>query len=165
MTAQATFNRRSSGAVKLSARASEVFHRYVQRRPGDTEAGGIMLGRLILNSDDIVIDEATEPQVEDRRSRFFFWRSNKPAQRRVQQAWSESEGTQVYLGEWHTHPEDIPSPSAVDIDNWKTILRKSRYEQGFLFFAIVGRRAIRIWEGRILDGVRIEELSLKVDHE
>jgi integrative and conjugative element protein (TIGR02256 family) len=115
-----------------------------------------MLGRLILDSSDVIVDEATQPHPDDKRSRFFFWRSNRPAQQRVVDAWNGSSGTHIYLGEWHTHPEDVPTPSCVDIQNWKRILKKSRFEQGFLLFVIVGRRETRVWEAR--KGRKIELL-------
>jgi hypothetical protein len=42
-----------------------------------SEAGGVLLGRHLLDTDDIVVDEVTTPQKSDRRSRFGFFRSKK----------------------------------------------------------------------------------------
>lgn len=124
------------------------------RQVGDTtvEAGGLLLGRLIDGSADVVVDEATGPHAHDRRSRFAFFRRRNPAQGLVNRAWAGSSGTRIYLGEWHSHPEDDPTPSDPDYNNWRRILREVKCEHHRLFFLIVGRRRIRVWEGRRSDG-------------
>lgn len=118
-----------------------------QSRQSMPEAGGILLGRLIESSPDIVIDAATPPHPEDRESRFSFFRRKEPAQHRVNIAWMASGGTSIYLGEWHSHPEDDPHPSGQDLSNWKRILRYVKCEHDALFFLIVGRHHSRAWEG------------------
>jgi integrative and conjugative element protein (TIGR02256 family) len=95
------FKRPCGGIVVLSDSVLDTFADFTQVGKDDPEAGGILLGRLIIDSEDVVIDEATKPAPEDRRSRFYFRRSNKPALRRVTEAWETSGGTQVYLGDWH----------------------------------------------------------------
>jgi integrative and conjugative element protein (TIGR02256 family) len=124
------------------------------------ESGGILLGRWIVDSQDVVVDSATPPTPEDRRGRFFFWRALKPAQRIVNAAWSQSAQTQWYLGEWHSHPEDHPTPSSKDREDWLRILREARYEQPALFFAIVGCMTISVWEGVKVTGVTTQLLPM-----
>lgn len=41
------------------------------------EAGGVLLGRHLLDSHDLVVDEVTTPKSGDRRSRFGFFRSKR----------------------------------------------------------------------------------------
>lgn len=135
----------SGGLVGFGQSAVEVLHRHRQVDAVSHEAGGMLLGRLIDGSDDIVVDEATEPTGADRRGRYFFNRARAAAQRYIDIVWGRSKGTSVYLGEWHSHPEDDPSPSGQDEVNWRRITRKARYDQDFLIFVIVGRRLIRIW--------------------
>ncbi|MCI0627734.1 MAG: Mov34/MPN/PAD-1 family protein [Acidobacteria bacterium] len=106
----------------------------------------MLLGRLISEADDVVIDSVTVPGPTDRCSRFAFFRDRKRSQRDVTRAWSESAATRVYLGEWHSHPEDRPEPSGQDLKNWRRISERSKYEQNFLLFLIVGRKALRLWE-------------------
>jgi len=142
------FAKRDGGQVVLSENALSVLTRYVQTDSTATEAGGVILGRLILNSNDVVVDEATEPSISDRRSRFFFWRSKKTTQGMVNKAWNDTHQTRVYLGEWHSHPEDDPTPSCIDKRNWRKIVRRAKFEQDFLLFLIVGRKEIRLWELR-----------------
>lgn len=119
---------------------------YGQLGPNDPEAGGILLGRLISEAVDVVIDNVTVPGPTDRRSRFSFFRDRKRSQQHVTQAWAESAATRVYLGEWHSHPEDRPEPSGQDLKNWRRISQRSEYQQSFLLFLIVGCKALRLWE-------------------
>ena len=50
----------------------------------------------------------------DKRSRFSFIRSKISAQRIVDKKWHDSNGIENYLGEWHSHPENCPTPSHTD---------------------------------------------------
>lgn len=113
---------------------------------GTPEAGGILLGRLIKGSPDTVVDQALGPSAEDRRGRFSFFRARQPAQVLVDQVWQTSGQTLNYLGEWHTHPEDDPSPSCIDRRDWSRITARARFEQPSLLFVIVGRVHLRVWE-------------------
>jgi integrative and conjugative element protein (TIGR02256 family) len=119
-------------------------HRQLHAR--DPESGGLLLGRLISGTEDVVIDFVSRPSGADRATRFRFFRARRPAQQRVTDAWHESLGTRVYLGEWHTHPEDDPTPSCIDRRNWRRIVKRAQFEQPFLFFVIVGRRGTAAWQ-------------------
>ncbi|MBZ2206510.1 Mov34/MPN/PAD-1 family protein [Massilia soli] len=108
------------------------------------EAGGALLGRHLIDTDDIVVDEVTTPQKSDRRSRFSFFRSKKHGVI-AQGRWSEEASTLAYLGLWHTHPERDPTPSGVDRQDWKQALSKDTFYGDMLFFPIVGIERIRVW--------------------
>lgn len=140
------FTRRRGGIVEFREDPLSLFLQHRQLSDDSLEAGGVLLGRLILCTSDIVIDEATEPATADRRSRASFLRAREPAQRRVERAWQESHGTKIYLGEWHSHPEDRPEPSPHDRSDWGRLARMADYEQETLLFAIVGRCEIFLWE-------------------
>ena len=146
------FKDKKNNRIKIAARALRTMRQFRQLRPEHTEAGGVLLGRLIDGSENLVIDEATIPDSSDRRSRFNFFRSKNRTQQRINQAWQETNQTRNYLGEWHTHPEDYPTPSGHDIENWKRIVSVSRFEQKALVFLIVGRRAVHAW--RVQKGER-----------
>src|SRR5262249_21943365 len=103
-----------------------------------------MLGRLILGTSDVIVDAVTSPFTEDKYSRFTFFRSKRRAQQVVDEAWHTSRGTKIYLGDWHTHPEDIPNPSRQDLRNWRKICEAAVYEQKVLLFLIAGRVSIRV---------------------
>ena len=48
------------GTVALSDSALYFFANFAQLRNADPETGGILLGRLIVDSEDVVVDEATK---------------------------------------------------------------------------------------------------------
>jgi integrative and conjugative element protein (TIGR02256 family) len=141
-----TFKRPFGGCVFLSPNALIQMEEYRQRGTFASEAGGILLGRIFPDSGDVHVDCVTTPNPSDQRSRFRFIRAAQPTQNAIESAWSESQGLQNYLGEWHTHPEDDPTPSSLDRRNWSRLARTATYEQAALFFIIVGRTSIRLWE-------------------
>lgn len=117
---------------------------FAQRRFWDSEAGGVLLGRHLLDSHDVAIDEVSTPQNTDRRSRFSFFRSNKHEQV-AHQRWLQEHNTSAYLGLWHTHPEHDPTPSGIDQSDWQQAVAGDTYEGDRLFFPIVGTKCIRVW--------------------
>lgn len=117
---------------------------FAQRHCWDSEAGGVLLGRHLLDSHDVVVDEVSTPQSSDRRSRFGFFRSSKHEQV-ARLRWLEESSTSAYLGLWHTHPERDPTPSGVDQRDWKQAVADDTYEGARLFFPIVGTHCIRVW--------------------
>lgn len=147
------FERPGGGRVKIAADVLAILHRYRQLDPDAAEAGGILLGRRIRGSSDLIVDEATEPGRGDRRSRYAFVRARARAQRRVMDAWEETEGTRCYLGEWHTHPEPDPVPSALDERERLRLLSSTKGAGDTLLFVIVGQACLRVWEGRCRSGV------------
>jgi integrative and conjugative element protein (TIGR02256 family) len=120
---------------------------HIQDEPSKPEAGGVLLGRHIRGSDDLIVDSVTTPMKGDRRSRRRFRRGKKGHQAAIDEAWRESNGTCTYLGEWHSHPEGVPTPSLIDRLDWGRKLLVDRYAAP-IFFVIIGIWEIRVWEGR-----------------
>jgi integrative and conjugative element protein (TIGR02256 family) len=117
---------------------------YAQHRWWDREAGGVLMGRHLLDSHDVVVDEVSTPQDADRRSRCNFFRSREHEQV-ARQRWRQEYSTSAYLGLWHTHPERDPMPSSVDRNDWQQAVADDTYEGDRLFFPIVGTHCIRVW--------------------
>lgn len=117
---------------------------HAQHHWWNREAGGVLLGRHLLDSHDVVVDEVSTPQKSDRRSRFTFFRSSMHEQL-ARHRWSEQERTSAYLGLWHTHPESDPNPSSVDWRDWQQAVSGDTFEGNRLFFPIVGTERIRVW--------------------
>ncbi|NMM80903.1 hypothetical protein B2J86_08190 [Acidovorax sp. SRB_14] len=124
--------------------AVEQMQAYAQRRWRNAEAGGVLLGRHLLDSHDVVVDEVTTPQDSDRRSRFSFFRSRRH-ESLARERWQIQSSTMAYLGLWHTHPEADPTPSGVDRNDWAQAVSRDAYEGDLLFFPIVGTRCVRVW--------------------
>lgn len=126
------------GPNMLVCLADEVLRTLDNYREATAEAGGILLGRVFESH--VLVEIATEPTKADRRSRFSFLRSRKSAQARVNDAWKRSGGEQIYLGEWHSHPEEIAYPSGRDQDMIANNLREAKMEIDFLILVVVGIR-------------------------
>jgi len=132
--------------VILTEAAVVKLRAHVQTSFSTPEAGGALLGRHLCESDDIVVDEVTIPQKQDRRSRFSFFRSSRHSDVAMVR-WKESRGRVAYLGLWHTHPEPFPTPSQTDLTDWKNAIRKDSFEGEKLFFVIVGTEEVGVWIG------------------
>lgn len=116
-------------------------HKQRQQGPNDPEAGGILLG--MRRGEHIHVTQLTSPGPEDRRTRTAFHRARRSHQDLALRQWRESGGVMDYLGEWHTHPEVGPSPSATDLREWRTLLRS--YDAA-LVFLIAGTQE-QLWFG------------------
>jgi len=144
--------------LKIDENPIESMLSYVQDTNVKDEAGGVILGRFIKESNNIVIDVNTEPMEGDIRTRTRFKRGEKRHQKIINEIWKESEGTCNYLGEWHTHPEENPSPSTTDIKSWTKILKNDVFSSKYLYFIIIGIESIGIWEGNS-ENLKIKKLK------
>lgn len=137
---------------------------FAQRRWWDREAGGVLMGRHLLDSHDVVVDEVSTPQNTDRRGRCSFFRSHKHEQV-AHQRWLHEHSTSAYLGLWHTHPERDPTPSGVDLRDWENAVANDVYEGSRLFFPIVGTERIRVWtmtrRGSVKELVEVQRIDVK----
>lgn len=129
--------------LKVDASAFAAMAAYRQFEAKSPEAGGVLVGRLIMGSQDLVVDSVTTPQPKDRRSRFRIDRLDPEHQRLVDEAFARTGGT--YLGEWHTHPEAHPTPSLIDLKNWRHKVKVDTYYGAGLLFLILGIRSIGAW--------------------
>lgn len=147
----------NGGAIEIDRLALGSMLKFRQKEKRDLEAGGVLLGRFIKNSKNIVVDKVTTPFTSDIRERNRFKRGEEH-QKRIDEIWISSRGKCNYLGEWHTHPENYPEPSRKDKDEWKKLLKEGIFSSRFLYFIIIGRKDYKIWEGdrRTL---KIKELS------
>jgi integrative and conjugative element protein (TIGR02256 family) len=141
------FLRTGGFRLKIAPEAVGQLLPFRQLRKRDPEAGGVLLGRHLHEGGHVVVDEVTTPMPEDRATRFTFHRSAAPHQRVIDEVWSRSGGSSVYLGEWHTHPEPEPHPSPTDLADWRSRLSVSGVEAPYLFFLIIGQEQVAAWEG------------------
>jgi len=133
--------------VKIDGPVVIRLRSFAQTGRDDLEAGGILLGREIIGSGDYVVDGLTEPMSDDRRRRRSFFRTIRLHQQKVSKVWHDSGGTRNYLGEWHTHPESCPSPSSIDLQDWRLRIRQPGLQTRFVVFLIVGTKEMVAWVG------------------
>lgn len=146
MSTPLVFCKHNGGRLGVSEEALAVMCSFTQLQPRDTEAGGVLIGRFIEGGEDVVVDLVTSPLPGDRRSRTRFHRSKRPHQKVLDREWRESGGKRTYLGEWHTHPEPCPTPSHIDLNDWRRRVKRDTFHGDFLHFVIVGQVEVRAWE-------------------
>lgn len=130
--------------IKICISIIEIMYRYIQKTSSDAEAGGIIVGRENLGNENLIFEYATEPMKNDIRTRFRFIRKDFGHIDFYRYLYSEYDGIYAYYGEWHTHPEDIPRYSIIDLNNWRKISRE--IPTNVQYHIIVGRKQLRMWE-------------------
>ena len=112
------------------------------------ESGGVLMGRYLKDSYNIVVDKVTIPLPSDTRSYSHYYRS-EGHQDYIEREYYASDGTCNYIGEWHSHPCGINNHSSVDLKSWmnKLELNLDFFPEYPLFFIIVCEYKIRVWEG------------------
>lgn len=140
------FRKSNGGRLGLDHEALRVMLSFTQIGPTATEAGGVLIGRHIEDSDDVIVDVVTRPMPGDRRKRTTFHRSKQAHQEVIDEEWNASCGRRTYLGEWHTHPELHPSPSTMDLQDWRKRIRCDTFHGDCLHFLIVGQDEVGAWE-------------------
>lgn len=135
--------RSSKGEVclQIQDKVTEVFAKYAQVSLSAPESGGILLG--YVRAPHLEILEASEPTSWDRCLRFFFDRESRGHREMAERRWRESDGLVRYVGEWHTHPEDYPTPSYIDRAGWLNLATK-RQDQRPVLAIVVGRKGLHV---------------------
>jgi integrative and conjugative element protein (TIGR02256 family) len=98
--------------VSISRHVLEVLSKYKQVKPHQHEAGGIMLGQI--KDSHVYVLRLSVPTTFDKSSRTSFLRNKQIAQIIIDYEFINSGNKTIYLGEWHTHPENFPTPSGID---------------------------------------------------
>lgn len=144
------------GQIEFSAEVLDVFNRHRQTRLWSKEAGGQLFCKL--EKERILVAHATEPRRGDKRSRFSFWPNRKREQRDIETLFSAG---LHYIGDWHTHPQETPSPSSEDIEKIKAIFRESEHVLKGMLLVVVGKSNARggVWCG-VVSGNGVERLRL-----
>lgn len=119
--------------VRFEPAALKIFDAYRQRGWFKREAGGQLFAEI--RGDVWHVVAATGPRAADRRGRFHFWPDRKAEQREIDQHFSAG---LEYIGDWHTHPEQVPTPSRDDIISIKNVVRESTLHTPGLLLCIVG---------------------------
>jgi integrative and conjugative element protein (TIGR02256 family) len=133
---------KSVGAIVVGPAALQALRGYRQR-PRAAERGGVLAG---YHSDrHWVITHVSPPSARSLGGLFWLRRDRRDAQRFINRVFAETNGAVNYLGEWHTHPETKPTPSACDRRMLSDLLASSRLEIDFLLGAIVGETGRLQW--------------------
>ena len=142
----------------LSGKISDFYSEYMKSYDFKVESGGIIVGKLYPMDNKVVVTDVTMPFKKDCRGTNYFKRSEYGHQREMDRLWEISNKKKTYLGDWHTHRQDIPVPSNIDLKDWKRIEARERNCR-YAFFIIVGQEEIKVWT--ISDGLVREMKEVK----
>jgi integrative and conjugative element protein (TIGR02256 family) len=143
--------------IKITRSALDVVEKYKQITKKAKESGGILLGQVKDN--DIYILKVTTPNIFDRATRYSFNCNKDAAQVVINYEFINSDQKTIYLGEWHTHPEDFPNPSVVDKKMIGKQYFKNKLNEPFLILLIQGLKGLYV---AIFDGKALEEAKLSI---
>ncbi|WP_225745012.1 Mov34/MPN/PAD-1 family protein [Marinilactibacillus sp. Marseille-P9653] len=119
--------------IEIKESSIEVFFKYIQTAD-KKEAGGVLVGKRLLNNTTIVTF-ASEPGNLDKRSKFRFRKYPAHHKQFIDQHLNQSDRFMGFVGEWHSHPEPVPTPSQTDYKSWTKIITDNS-DTSLLFFII-----------------------------
>ena len=147
----------TQGRIKCDTPTGQVFiiqanvlkslKQFIQLESDSPESGGILIGRTDIETKAKIIESFTSPMEGDCQTRMSFFRS-KSHQYALIQAWNESKKFYNLQGLWHTHPEDVPTPSPTDLRDIDTVLNGITNLNDPVLYLIIGRVKTGIWIGR-----------------
>jgi integrative and conjugative element protein (TIGR02256 family) len=131
--------------IVISNSVKAIFTKFRQIKNNNLEACGILIGNHKTNGN-IYVKYATIPQIADIRKRYSFKINPKAHQDILENYFIESNYEDVYLGTWHSHPESNPTPSSVDIEDWKKQYQVNKKIFSRMIFAIIGTKQVNFWQ-------------------
>ena len=121
--------------VEFSDPVLAHFRKHAQNSDRSPEAGGQLFAQITGDGNHWLVSCATGPRPSDQRSRFFFKPDRRTEQREIH---AEFELGNHYVGDWHTHPEPSPQPSASDTRSMAEIVQKSTHQLPGFLMVIIG---------------------------
>lgn len=98
------------------------------------ETGGVLCG--YYDKESLVIDTASGPGPNANHQIDEFEIDKEHMDEFLDGQYRESEGKNIYVGEWHTHPQRFPQPSPLDL---RSIAERTiEWEHGRIIFVIIG---------------------------
>ena len=123
----------SGQTIILSDTVVEHLKRYRQMHNRQYEAGGQLFARF--DGLRVIVEEATGPRRSDRRTRLSYTPHRFAEQREINSRYKRG---LHYVGDWHTHPEKIPSPSIIDVRSIDDCVGKSEHSLNGFILIVVG---------------------------
>ena len=115
----------------------EHFISHQQRRRWQREAGGQLFARF--DGNEIIVEDCTGPRRSDRRTRNAFRPDRRAERQEIEERFEQG---LHFIGDWHTHPEDYPQPSSLDLHSVSEMFVKSNHALNGFVLVIVGRKEL-----------------------
>lgn len=112
----------------------DLFKSHKQLSIRDLEAGGQLFAYFGDNRN-VLISKATGLRPGDKRGRFLFWPNRRRERKEIKDLFAQG---YHYVGDWHTHPQRIPTPSEQDIKSAFECYEKSQHNLKHFIMVIVG---------------------------
>lgn len=118
------------------------------------ECGGIILGSL-TNDYRIIVRSIPKATNDKKASKCSCVRDKRVAQTIINDVFKKTDGVVTYIGEWHTHPVDVPTYSSQDRQTIKEQFLSNVITTEFLLMLIIGRKQLElsIYTNNILTSV------------
>ena len=138
------FRIKNGTIVDITPNIIESIIPFLQKNTTDREACGLLVGYKNKMSGNITINNLSLPGKTDTRNRVFCQIKD-----RIHRLFLKNQtlSKNYYIGNWHTHPQDIPFPSRTDFVEWNTVLKKDKTSCHYAFFLIFGNREFKMWYG------------------
>lgn len=130
--------------VDVLSTVFEKMENWIQDTDEKTEAGGFIVGYQHLGTENVTLEDISQPYGLDKRSRLSFGIRDPKHQIFLKENIRKKS---YYMGVWHTHPQMIPGPSSIDWKDWYDTLEVDRTGCEYIFFIIAGIKEIRVWVG------------------
>lgn len=116
------------------------------KRAGDREIGGLLMGEHIRDEVFRILDITVQRSGDDRAC---FIRQPKDHQKALKKFFARTGNDFTrfnYLGEWHSHPSFIPSPSSTDVATMQSMVADPSVGANFLVLLIAKRNSLGNFE-------------------
>lgn len=143
--------------ILITRSVLNIFEKYKQTSKNTNESGGILLGQV--TDDKVYILKVTTPNKFDKASRYSFDCNKDAAQVIIDYEFINSGHKTIYIGEWHTHPENYPNPSGIDKRMVNNQYFKNKLNEPFLILIIQGLIGFYV---AIFNGKNLEETKFTV---
>lgn len=129
--------------LRVNKHVCDCWLKHRQMKHNDTEQFGVLIGSRTEDESKIWLDKCTTPQKKDTSKRTSFLMKDPFHQKTINKAFEESNGELGYIGTWHTHPQDEPIPSNIDLNDWDQCVLRNPDRQ--LLFVIIGNKQANIY--------------------
>ena len=121
------------GLLTINEKSIQVFYKHRQLQANSTEAGGLLFATIDFPN--IEISVASQPFRKAFRSRTRFSIPVKQRKKMIDKMFNKG---LHFIGEWHTHPENSPTPSSLDLKSMEQLYIQSKHQLENFLMIIVG---------------------------
>lgn len=125
---------RSDARIIFAPAVLQHFDLHRQQGKQKTEVGGQLFAAL--SAMEMSVQRATGPGTLDKRGWSWFIPNRQSQNAEIKRLFRER---LHFVGDWHTHPERVPSPSSIDLQSMAECFAQSRHQLTSFVMVIVGR--------------------------